>query len=83
MFGSTSFNRTGGGNNSATTPTTPSLPSTPRAANSTVLLAGLMGLRPRTNPALTTSFASGSGSAASGGYARKPALSKRLVLGGV
>jgi len=53
-------------------------PFTPTSANSSVLLAGLMGLRPQRNPALSANFATGS----SGGLGRRPALSKRNILGG-
>lgn len=51
---------------------------TPQKADSSVLLAGLMGLRPKTNPALSTSFATGS----SPGLGRRPSLLKRVNLGG-
>ena len=51
---------------------------TPQKADSTVLLAGLMGLRPKQNPAISTSFATGS----SPGLGRRPSLLKRVNLGG-
>lgn len=50
-----------------------------RMADASVLLSGLMGLRPNRNPALSTSFNSGS----AGGLGRRPSLSKRTVMGGV
>lgn len=60
-------------------PTTPKLPYTPTFADSTVLLSGLMGLRPKVGPSLSTNFASGS----SNGLGRRPGLSKRTVMGGL
>lgn len=51
---------------------------TPIAANSSVLLAGLMGLRPSSNPAISANFATGQNS----GLGRRPALAKRTVIGG-
>ena len=51
---------------------------TPIAANSSVLLAGLMGLRPNNNPAISSSFATGQSS----GLGRRPALAKRISIGG-
>ncbi len=57
---------------------TPKPANTPTKADSTVLLAGLMGMRPRNNPALSTNFATGSG----GGLGRRPALQKRVQMGG-
>lgn len=51
----------------------------PVNADNTVLLAGLMGLRPNKSPALASSFATGSSS----GMGRRPSLAKRVTLGGV
>jgi hypothetical protein len=59
-------------------PSIPKPANTPIQANSSVLLAGLMGLRPRNNPALSNNFAPG----ASTGLARRPALAKRTTTGG-
>lgn len=53
-------------------------PNAPTKADSTVLLAGLMGLRPRSNPSLSTAFSVGN----SGGLGRRPGLQKRLAIGG-
>lgn len=52
---------------------------TPIAANSSVLLAGLMGLRPNSNPALSANFNTGG---ASGALARRPFLAGRALIGG-
>jgi hypothetical protein len=54
-------------------------PFTPRAASSSVLLAGLMGMRPQNNPALNTGFTTGG----QPGLGRRPALQKRVGLGGL
>lgn len=53
-------------------------PTAPTPANTSVLLAGLMGLAPKPNAALSTAFASGSTS----GLGRRPALAKRISIGG-
>lgn len=53
-------------------------PNAPQAANSSVLLAGLMGLQPKRNPALSTSFNAGT----TGALGRRPALAKRIQIGG-
>jgi hypothetical protein len=56
----------------------PAPPNAPQQANSSVLLAGLMGLRPNRNPALSTSFNAGT----TGGLGRRPSLAKRVAIGG-
>jgi hypothetical protein len=50
----------------------------PVNADSTVLLAGLMGMRPDRSAALSTDFSTGSTS----GMGRRPSLQKRVALGG-
>lgn len=82
-------NRSGqiGGNPNLVTPTvtTPTSeggpkppPNAPQAANSSVLLAGLMGLRQNKNPALSAAFRTGT----TGALGRRPSLSKRTAIGG-
>lgn len=68
------------GRNPAITPGTPTLPSPPiTSSDPSVLLAGLMGLEPTKSPALSTSFAT----SPTPGLGRRPALSKRVVIGGM
>lgn len=53
---------------------------TPTKADSTVLMAGLAGLRPSGRPELSNKFQTSSGG--TGGLGRKPATSKRALIGG-
>ena len=69
----TSRSNRGSNNPSLTRP-----PYAPQPANGSVLLAGLMGLRPNNNPAISSSFATGQNP----GLGRRPTLSKRLMIGG-
>lgn len=57
-----------------------SQPSTPTRADSTVLMAGMSGLRPSKRPELSNVFNTSVGSP--GGLGRKPATSKRSLIGG-
>lgn len=61
--------------------TTPLPPNTPTQADRTVLMAGLMGLRPTRRPELSTQFATSGGSQGSG-VGRKPGVAKRTLIGG-
>lgn len=54
-------------------------PYTPTAANSSVILAGITGMKPNRVAALNTNFSTGG----SGGLARRPGLEKRTMLGGM
>lgn len=53
---------------------------TPTRADSSVITAGLTGLRPTNNPSLSTTFKTLVGGA--GGLGRKPATAKRSLIGG-
>jgi len=62
-------------------PTTP-MPAayTPTKADSTVLMAGMSGLRPSKRPELSNIFNTSVGG--TGGLGRKPSTSKRSLIGG-
>lgn len=82
--GNTKGGSIGGGGYGGSTSTTSNpalrLPAFPaRAADASVLLAGLMGLQPRNNAALSTRFNTGTSS----GLGRRPALAKRVMVGGL
>lgn len=61
----------------------PTVPFSARLPDSSVLLAGLMGLRPQTNPALTSNFSYGTNAVSGIGLGRRPGLGKRVMLGGL
>jgi hypothetical protein len=65
--------------NPALTAPAPAPAYTPTRADSTVITAGMTGIRPK-SPALSTSFQSLVGGA--GGLGRKPATAKRALIGG-
>lgn len=52
----------------------------PQSANASVLIAGLMGMRPKNAPALSNNFGTGGPGA---GLGRRPGLAKRTMVGGL
>ena len=72
----------GGGGQQSTPQYNPALPAyTPTRADTSVLTAGLIGMRPNRSPARSNQFNAGS-AGNTPGLGRKPGTSKRSLIGG-